>query len=457
MLVATILKILFAFIVPALAVQQKAYKIDFEITKGDDFIETMKHLFDDIGDELDIFKREENKTHEVKLSNQRAFYVASLNIGTPSKEVKVLIDTGSADLWIMSTKNPYCTTNGGSMDCTTYGTYNEDESTSFVKNDTEFSIQYLDNTFAKGTWGQDRVELTDGLVIEGANFAVADETDSYVGVFGIAYKELESTDEVYDNLPVQMKQQGYINKVAYSLYLTPAERNTGTILFGGIDHAKYTGELVEFDVEPQNGVNVYLQIPLSSITINLIEGAGSSSTLATIATAPNSPTPTTSTSSTSTGLDGPFHSIAAVFDKRSTEIDTADTNALFDSGTTLTYLDQSILNQILDEIAPDSTYNGNMGGYQVPCSLRQEGNSFTFNFDNKKDIEVPLSDMVLIGGQNGTTGQPICMLGILSNSHSILGDNFLRHAYSVFNLDDNTISIAQMNYNDEEEDIEIIQ
>lgn len=454
MLITHIFKVLFTLAIPALASQQKAFKIDFEITKGDDFIETMRHLYDDIGDALDILKRDDNETHEVKLSNQRAFYVASLNIGTPPKEVKVLLDTGSADLWVMSTKNPYCTGNGGSMDCTTYGTYNEDESSSFVKNDTDFSIKYLDNTFAKGTWGQDKVELAEGLTVEGANFAVADETDSYVGVFGIAYKEMESTDKVYDNLPVQMKQQGFINKIAYSLYLTPAERNTGTILFGGIDHAKYTGELATFDIELHNGMNVYLQIPLVSISINMVEGADSSSSSSSAHVVPTQSKPIAShTTSTSQS----HHSIAAVLDKRSTEITIDDTNALFDSGTTLSYFDQSIINKILDEIAPDATFNGNMGGYQVPCSLRQEGNSFTFNFDHQKDIEVPLSDMVLIGGQNGTTGQPICMLGMLSNSHTILGDNFLRHAYTVFNLDDNTMSIAQMNYNDEEEDIEIIQ
>lgn len=48
---------------------------------------------------------------------------------------------------------------------------------------------------------------------------------------------------LYDNFPIQMKQQGLISSVAYSLYLDHIEENAGTLLFGGVDHAKYKGNL----------------------------------------------------------------------------------------------------------------------------------------------------------------------------------------------------------------------
>lgn len=436
----------FLLTVPALTADVP--RLDFDIRKGTNLIDVMKNFVEGITDDLgiDLTPRADG---QVDLKNERAFYIANIKVGTPQNEVKVLVDTGSADLWIMSSKNPYCSSNNGDMNCETYGTYDEDGSSTFKDNQTDFSISYLDQTFARGTWGQDTVELSDSLKIENANFAVADETDSNVGVFGIAYKMLESSDQLYDNLPIQMKQQGLIKKVAYSLYLTPAERNTGSILFGAIDHAKYEGELAKFDIPPVNGNNVYLQLPLTDITVKVETEIPVSQS--------SSMTPTTLQSTIA-----PHPTIAAVAKRYSNDsndtIETNGVNALLDSGTTLTYLSQDVLDQILAKIDPNASFNSYMGGYEVSCRLRQPNNYLIYNFDDKKSIQVPLSDVVLIGGQNGQTGQPICMLGIVGNDdHTILGDNFLRHAYTVFDLEDDVISIAQMKYDDENEDIEIIE
>lgn len=436
---------------------QKYHKLDFSIKKGAKLVDAVHDFVEGVGDSLGLDKKD--GTHSIDLKNERAFYITQIKIGDPAKEVKVLVDTGSADLWVMSTKNPYCASNGGSINCQQYGTYNEDESKTFQRNDTAFSINYLDETFANGTFGQDTVELTEDFVIDNANFAVADNSDSNVGVFGIAYRELESSRSLYDNLPVQMKKQGLINKIAYSLYLTPAERDTGSVLFGGIDHAKYTGDLAKFDIPPMNGDIAYLQIPLSSISFNINSNVGSTSS------APPSPPTTLATS------QSPHPTIAAVTAQRHEDkakradgnssglptIDTQGINALLDSGTTLSYFSQEIVDQFVDNVDPNASFNAAMGGYQVDCSLRQPGNNVTFSFDHKKDITVPLSDMVLIAGQNSSTGKNICMLGVAQSSHTILGDNFLRHCYSVFDLEDDTISIAQMNWNDEEEDIETLE
>lgn len=434
----------------------KFHKIDFDIKKGSKLVDTVHDFIEGVDDMFDVSsKRADDDTHTMNLTNERAFYVSQISIGTPAKKVRVLVDTGSADLWVMSTKNPHCSDNGGSMNCQQYGTYNEDQSSSFKKNDTEFSIHYLDQTYANGTFGQDTVKLNEDFEIEGANFAVADDTDSNVGVFGIAFKKLETSHGRYDNLPVQMKQQGLIDKVAYSLYLTSSERNTGSVLFGGIDHAKHSGDLVKFQIPPHDGQIMYLQIPLSSITVNVDPASESSSS--------SSSTPTTLKSSLV-----PHPTIAAVSGQKyqnssKTESDSNKTiktnglNALLDSGTTLSYFSQDIVDEIVNKVDPNASFNSQMGGYQVPCSLRQPGNNITYNFDNKKDIVVPLSDLVLIAGEDHQTGESQCMLGIAQSSYTILGDNFLRHCYSVFNLEDETISIAQMNWNDEDEDIETIE
>lgn len=413
------------------------YKMDFSVAKGSKLVDAISGLFEDIGDgfkNLDLGKRADG-AFKTNVTNERVFYVSSLSIGSPAKEVKVLIDTGSSDLWVMSTKNPQCKANGGDINCETYGTYNEDKSETFKNNDTDFYISYLDQTYANGTWGQDSVKLADGFTIEDANFAVADDSTSNVGVFGIGFKKLESTQQLYDNAPIQMKNQGLIKKNAYSLYLTPSNSQSGSVLFGGIDHAKYEGDLVDFDIVEEQGNHVYLQIPLTSITIEM----------------DNPPTNTQGVAPSSTAVPSGG---SGVF-KREDALDIGE-NALLDSGTTLTYLPSNLVDKLVKQISSDATYSYQLGGYSVPCSARQQGNSATFNFDNgKKEIKVPMHDLVIEAGNNGSTGEAICMAGFISSDHVILGDNFLRHAYSVFNLDDKTISLAQMKNTDDEE-IEVI-
>ena len=117
--------------------------------------------------------------------------------------------------------------------------------------------------------GQDNITFADGFLIENANFAVIDNTTSSIGVFGVGYPELEAVKSKYTNLPFAMKEQNLIAKVAYSLYLDSRDAVQGYILFGGIDHAKYTGDLKAFDIVQSNDKYVYSQIPLTSVASSL--------------------------------------------------------------------------------------------------------------------------------------------------------------------------------------------
>jgi len=131
------------------------------------------------------------------------------------------------------------------------------------------------------------------------------------------------------------------------------------------------------------------------------------------------------------------------------EISTNNAPALLDSGTTLTYLPPSVVDSIVDKVAPGSKFNSIYGGVVVPCSLKAPQNHLTFNFNGQQEIQVPFSELVL--QTSNIIGEQICLLGIIPSDENILGDNFLRSCYSVFNLDDKTISIAQMKYfNDEQ-------
>ena len=65
---------------------------------------------------------------------------------------------------------------------------------------------------------------------------------------------------------------GYIKSRSYSLYLDDVAAKTGSILFGGVDTAKFTGELVTLGVpvntRPQNandGIWAYQDLYLTSL------------------------------------------------------------------------------------------------------------------------------------------------------------------------------------------------
>ena len=69
-----------------------------------------------------------------------------------------------------------------------------------------------------------------------------------------------------------------------------------------------------------------------------------------------------------------------------------------------------------------------------------------FNFSKNAKISVPASEFA--ASLQGDDGQPYdkCQLLFDVNDANILGDNFLRSAYIVYDLDDNEISLAQVKY-----------
>lgn len=141
---------------------------------------------------LGVFKRD-GLGNEVTLNNDRIFYTTDIKFGSIGSKVQILIDTGSADLWVTGSQNPGCLSNGGTIDCSQYGTFAANSLTTWKDNHTKFSITYLDQTYANGEFGQDSIALSDKLKLDHANFAVAEDTNSSVSVFGIGFQDLEST------------------------------------------------------------------------------------------------------------------------------------------------------------------------------------------------------------------------------------------------------------------------
>lgn len=124
---------------------------------------------------------------------------------------------------------------------------------------------------------------------------------------------------------------------------------------------------------------------------------------------------------------------------------------ILDSGTTLTYLPNSLSDAIAAGVGASSHPSY---GLLVPCSLQNSGGvlSFTFGGPGGPVIQVDISEFVTFLSDPAPTfpdKEPACGWGIepAGNSPILFGDTFLRSAYVVYNLEHNQIGIAQTNFN----------
>lgn len=69
-------------------------------------------------------------------------------------------------------------------------------------------------------------------------------------VLGLGY----ALDNSYTkSLPQALAESGQINHAAYSLWVDDSTEDSGTLLFGGVNTAKYTGELHTMPIPAFNG------------------------------------------------------------------------------------------------------------------------------------------------------------------------------------------------------------
>lgn len=210
----------------------------------------------------------------------------------------------------------------------------------------------------------------------------------------------------------QLVKQKIINTPVYSLWLDDLEATTGSILFGGVDTEKFTGELLSTPVleEGTSGTKGYysFNVSLKSIGIN---GPGKSS------------------------LNVPV---------------------TLDSGTTSTYLPMSVIRTIAKAYNL-SLDNPGDSSYNIDCDVvsKHPNDYFEYQFDGEqKDpkgngpvIRVPLSQVVvdLETYVSVTKNSTYCaiMVSPTVGGFNILGDSFLRSAYAVYDLKNHQVGLAQ--------------
>ncbi|KKY15244.1 putative aspartic-type endopeptidase [Phaeomoniella chlamydospora] len=368
------------------------------------------------------FRNRKRGTVSQTLDNEETFYFANITLGTPAQKLRMTLDTGSSDLWVNTPNSTLCS--AANSPCSSSGTYDPSDSSTYSYVNSDFNITYADGSSASGDYVKDTL-VFGGKTLSDFQFGTGYTSTSTQGVLGIGYGLNEVfvtslSDTPYDNLPLALVDAGFINVAAYSLWLNDLDSSTGSILFGGVNAGKYTGELQSLPILQESGVYAEFYITLTNISYK------------------------TSSDDSSTSVD--------------TDLPAA---VLLDSGSSLSYLPDSLVSEIYDAVGAE--YSSQSGEAFAPCSLASSGGSINFTFTDPS-IEVSFDELLFdVTDSRGNAltfndGTEACVFGISPSGSSlgVLGDTFLRSAYVVYDLENNEISLAQTDFNSTENEIKEI-
>ncbi|PHH71005.1 hypothetical protein CDD82_6798 [Ophiocordyceps australis] len=361
--------------------------------------------------------RRRSATVNATMENMETLYFVNITLGTPPQQLRVHLDTGSSDLWVNTPRSNLCKRNPSPCDFA--GTYYAKNSSSYKLVGNHFNISYVDGSGATGDYATDRLVVA-GQDVPDLQFGIGYQSSSSENVLGIGYPANEVQAELtgkgeYENLPAKLSADGTISSNSYSLWLNDVEADAGSILFGGVDSARYQGDLVSLPIQPVQGRYHEFFVTMTGFEL------GNKSVRDNMALA-----------------------------------------VLLDSGSSLTYLPDDLTQELYQLVGAD--FQEDSGIAYVPCSLRNgtarqklgfDMDSMTFRFSDPAVIRVPMKEMVLdpvgLTGRRPTfgNGEPACYFGIAptGNAASVLGDTFMRSAYVVYDLENNEISLAQTRFN----------
>jgi saccharopepsin len=321
--------------------------------------------------------------HQVPLSDfMNAQYFAEITLGTPPQSFKVILDTGSSNLWIPSKS---CT----SIACFLHAKYDSSASSSYKANGSAFSIQYGSGSM-EGFVSQDTLTIGD-LHIQKQDFAEATKEPGlafafgkFDGILGLAFDTI-SVNHITPPF-YSMINQGLLDQPLFTFRIGSSEQDGGEAVFGGIDHSHYTGKIQYAPVRRKG----YWEVELSSIKF---------------------------------GND---------------ELELDNTGAAIDTGTSLIALPSDIAEMLNAQIGAQKSWNGQ---YTVPCDKVPSLPDLSFTLAGK---QYPIKSTDYILNVQGTcisafTGMDI---NLPWGSLWILGDAFLRRYFTVYDLGRNAVGFA---------------
>lgn len=163
---------------------------------------------------------------------------ATVTIGTPPQEFKLVLDTGSSNLWVPSSS---C----NSIVCFLHSNYDSSSSSTYKKNGSHVSTQYHSSSIS-GFVSNDVVKIGD-MTIKGQDFIEATSgldmafaTVKFDGILGLGYDTMSANQIVPPFY--QMVNQKLVDEPVFAFYLGKSDEG-GEAVFGGVDKSHYEGQI----------------------------------------------------------------------------------------------------------------------------------------------------------------------------------------------------------------------
>ncbi|KOS20539.1 Beta-hexosaminidase 2 [Escovopsis weberi] len=336
-----------------------------------------------------------------RIKNQTAYGVDSL-LWSSRQMVTTSLDTGSPTMGFESPLNAVCQQGL----CSEYGTYDNTSSATAVWINSDYNNFLSDHGF--GSFVND-TQTIGGLTLPDMSFGVVElnaASFTIVGQqatsFGMGALCFTRACEDYPTFLQQLSDRGVVSRRAFSVYLGDnVPESQGVLLIGGVDEAKRQGEAFTLDVMDPTAPQANAQpnwVPVAGMQLRLPGGGVTAAPLV----------------------------------------------RLMDTGSPHLTLPMEVYAALAGFWGiPDPDTSADL---PVDCSFRgvpNDEDGLVVDFGGGNEIFVALPRLIT-QLEDGSCVGPVTPFGLLR------GDPFLRAAYFTFDYDVLTVTMAQVNYTDEE-------
>lgn len=106
---------------------------------------------------------------------KETLYFCNVTLGTPGQSLRLVLDTGSSDLWCNAANSTLCSSLGNP--CHTSGSYDGGSSSTYSYVSSNFNISYADGSGAAGDYITDTIRIG-GVTIKDFQFGVGYSSSS---------------------------------------------------------------------------------------------------------------------------------------------------------------------------------------------------------------------------------------------------------------------------------------
>lgn len=314
-------------------------------------------------------------------------YICEVSIGSPAQKLMLDFDTGSADLWVISTELPASSQKN-------HTSFNPKNSSTFAKMDGyTWKIQYGDESSASGDVGTDVLNLG-GLEIPKQAIELANKmSDEFAqgagdGLLGLAFSKINTVTKSHSSQPQKTPVENLVAngtlpsdaQLFTSCFYSEHDNKQSFYTFGFIDQDLVTASGKEIQWAKVNNGQGFWQVDSASATVG-------------------------------------GHTISQ-----------SGNTAIVDTGTSLALVSDALCKAIYSSI-PGATYDQSQQAYTIPASITAAQLPAVSIAIGKTQFVVQPEDLLYGDEQDGVYYGGFQSRG--SMPFDILGDVFLKSIYAV--------------------------